>query len=72
MIETLYKQFQYWSDGGSVSLISDPHFDDADREFMGYDITEEEQINILKKRCHKTDTLICLGDCGNTEYFKQL
>lgn len=39
---------------------------------MGYDITEEEQITILKKRCHKIDTLICLGDCGNIDYFKQL
>lgn len=72
MIETLYKNFQHWSDGGSVWLISDTHFDDTDREYMGYDISEREQIEILKRRCHKNDTLICLGDVGNVEYFKEL
>lgn len=72
MIETLYKNFQHWSDGGSVWLISDTHFDDTDREYMGYDISEREQIEILKRRCHKHDTLICLGDVGNVEYFKEL
>lgn len=72
MIETLYKNFQHWSDGGSVWLISDTHFDDTDREYMGYDISEREQIEILKRRCHKHDTLICLGDVGNVEYFKKL
>ena len=72
MIKTLYKPFQYWSKRGSVYLISDTHFKDTDREFMGYDITEEEQINILKKTIHKQDTLIHLGDVGNLDYIKQL
>lgn len=72
MIETLYKNFQHWSNGGSVWLVSDTHFDDADREYMGYNVSEREQIEILKKRCHKNDTLICLGDVGNVEYFKEL
>lgn len=72
MIPTLYEPFKKWSEGGSVWLVSDTHFDDADREYMGYNISEREQIEILKKRCHKNDTLICLGDVGNVEYFKEL
>lgn len=72
MIATLYEPFKRWSEGGSVWLVSDTHFDDADREYMGYNISEREQIEILKKRCHKNDTLICLGDVGNVEYFKEL
>lgn len=53
-------------------VISDTHFDDADRDVMGYTISEEDQISILKKTCHKTDTLIHLGDVGNPEYLKQI
>lgn len=72
MIETLYAPFRKWSEKGSVYLISDTHFDDEDRPIMGYKVSEEEQIAILKKRCHKTDTLIHLGDVGNPEYLKQI
>lgn len=72
MIKTLYPCFQHWSEKGSVWIISDTHFDDCDREYMGYNISEEEQINILKKYCHKNDTLIHLGDVGNAKYLKEL
>ena len=70
MIPTLYPIFQHWSKTGSVYIISDTHFGDPDREYMGYNITEEEQIKILKKTIHKTDTLIHLGDVGDPSYFK--
>ena len=72
MIKTLYPCFQHWSEKGSVYLISDTHFDDKDREFMGYNFSENVQIGRLKERCHKNDTLIHLGDVGNPEYMKQL
>lgn len=72
MIKTLYPIFQHWSEKGSVYIISDTHFDDEDRNFMGYNISEQEQINILKNCCHKNDTLIHLGDVGNPEYLNQL
>ena len=72
MIETLYPKFREWTKTGSLYLISDPHFDDVDRYFMRYKISEQEQIEMLKKRCHKVDTLVCLGDVGNPEYFKEL
>lgn len=72
MIKSLYPIFQHWSEKGSVYIISDTHFDDIDREYMGYNITEEEQISILKQFCHKNDTLIHLGDVGNTEWLNEL
>ena len=70
MIPALYPIFQHWSKTGSVYIISDTHFGDPDREYMGYNITEEEQIKILKKTVHKQDTLIHLGDVGDPSYFK--
>ena len=72
MILTLYPIFQEWSKSGSVYVISDPHFYDHDRALMGYEISEEDQIEILKKRCHKNDTLICLGDVGDPSLFSRI
>ena len=72
MIKTLYKPFQHWSEKGSVYLVSDTHFEDDDREFMGYKISEQEQVYLLNECCHKNDTLIHLGDVGNPEYMNKL
>ena len=65
MIKTLYSIFQKWSEKGSIYVISDTHFDDIDRSYMGYNIKEEEQLEYLIKNCKKNDTLIHLGDVGN-------
>lgn len=72
MIPTLYKTFRHWSSSGSVWIVSDTHFDDPDREFMGYAISTEEHFEIIRKTCHKNDTLIHLGDVGEPSYFKSL
>lgn len=40
MIDSLYPCFRYWSEKGSVYLISDTHFKDLDRAFMGYNISK--------------------------------
>ena len=72
MIASLYPIFQHWSEKGSVYIISDTHFDDIDRLPMGYNITNEEQLNILKSKIHKNDTLIHLGDVGNPEYIARI
>lgn len=72
MIKTLYPTFRRWSDKGSVWLISDTHFDDADCKLMDKDwITPEEHLERLKD-ITKQDTVIHLGDVGNPEYIKQL
>ncbi|MBP3507937.1 MAG: hypothetical protein J6K43_16260 [Lachnospiraceae bacterium] len=34
MIPTLYEPFRHWSDGGSVYILSDLHFDDEDCKFL--------------------------------------
>jgi len=72
MIQTLYPQFQRWSERGAVLLISDTHFDDEDRNLMGYNIDEDGQIERLKRVVGKYDTLIHLGDVGNPKYLNAL
>ena len=48
MILTLYEPFHHWSEKGSVYILSDLHFDDADCKFMSPDwITPQEQIAII-------------------------
>ena len=48
MIPTLYEPFRHWSEKGSVYILSDLHFDDADCKFMSPDwITPQEQIAII-------------------------
>ena len=44
MIKTLYPCFQHWSEKGSVWIISDTHFDDCDREYMGYNILKKNRL----------------------------
>ena len=72
MIKTLYPIFRRWSEKGSVWLVSDTHFDDPDRELMGYEVSTEEHFQYIAAMCHKNDTLIHLGDVGNKEYFKKI
>lgn len=73
MIASLYEPFKKWSEKGSVWLISDPHFDDKDTKLMNPNwIEPEDYIKRLNKLIFKNDTLVCLGDCGNLERFKEL
>lgn len=73
MISGLYEPFKHWSDGGSVWLISDPHFEDSDTKLMNPNwIDVDEHIKIINNMVYKNDTLICLGDCGNLERFNDI
>lgn len=72
MIATLYDIFQKWSTKGAIYLVSDTHFDDVDRDFMGYTGTSQNQVDLINKYCHKNDTLIHLGDVGETRYMDQI
>lgn len=72
MIESLYGPFRKWSEKGSVMIISDTHFEDFDRDVMGYSISDEEQAEILRRTCHKFDVLVHLGDVGNPEFLKSV
>ena len=69
MIHTLYEPFRHWSETGSVYILSDLHFADADCKIMDPDwITPEEQIKIINNIVGKSDTFVCLGDVGNPAY----
>lgn len=73
MIEQLYTPFRHWSDGGSVFLISDTHFNDADCKLMDKDwITPEEHSAIIRKSVHRNDTIIHLGDVGDLEVWDNI
>lgn len=73
MIQTLYPIFRHWSETGSVYILSDTHFADADCKLMSPDwIDPEEQVRIINSMCHKNDTFLCLGDVGSREYAKQI
>ena len=69
MISTLYEPFRHWSEGGSVYILSDLHFDDNDCKLMDPNwITPEEQLEIINKMVFKNDTFVCLGDVGDPRY----
>lgn len=73
MIKSLYPIFQKWSVTGSIYIISDTHFEDEDCKLIDeHWLNPNMAINILKKRVHKNDTLIHLGDVGNPDYIDQL
>ena len=73
LILSLYDKFKPWSEKGSIYIISDTHFDDPQcKEIDPEWPTPEEYMAKLKEICHKTDTLIHLGDVGNPSYFKDI
>lgn len=73
MILTLYKPFRHWSEGGSVYILSDLHFDDSDCKLMdpGW-ISPEEQLAIINSVVAKGDTFVCLGDVGDPKYISMI
>ena len=71
MIKSLYKKFQSWSATGSIWIISDTHFEDKDCKLMDKDwLSPLDQISQINKYVFPSDTFICLGDCGNEEWFE--
>lgn len=73
MIKNLYNCFSHWHHGGSVYFYSDPHFGDAEiHKKRSNNISDDEQVARINKVVRKSDTLIILGDVGDTEYVKKL
>lgn len=59
--------------GGTVWVISDPHFNDA--ESQGYRRSypgDDELVKRINSKVGKNDTLIILGDVGDINYVKKL
>ena len=73
MIETLYEPFKHWSEMSGVFILSDTHFNDSDCKLMDKNwISVDEQVDRINKLVHKNDTLIILGDVGDTRYISRL
>lgn len=73
MIDSLYEPFRHWAANGSIFILSDTHFEDADCKLMDPDwITPDEQVELINSIVHKGDTFLCLGDVGNPRYIHQI
>ena len=84
MISILYDIFKKWSAKGSVYIISDLHFGDAEsfefrkannklpKNINSIKALDEYLIKTINSIVSKNDTLICLGDVGNIECVKKL
>lgn len=59
MIPTLYEPFRHWSDGGSVFILSDLHFDDGDCRLMDPDwVSPGKQLAIINSMAAKNGFVI--------------
>ena len=73
MYKGLYDSFNHWYRGGSVWFYSDPHFNDEEMKFLRKNyIGDAEQVKRINSKIGKYDTLVILGDVGDTEFVKQL
>ena len=68
-IAGLYDIFNHWHQVGTVYLYSDPHFGDKD---IPNRPTDEEQLARINSKVGKKDTIIILGDCGDTDFIRRI
>lgn len=72
-IAGLYKAFDHWHQEGTLWIISDTHFGDADiRRGFPDRPTDDELVKRINSCVGRKDTLIMLGDVGDVSYVKQL
>lgn len=69
----LYSCFDHWFKGGNIWLISDPHFNDPEMKYLRSNyIGDDEQVARINSKVGKNDTIIILGDVGDTEWVKKI
>lgn len=72
MIPQFYYMYQRWS-YNTVWITSDLHFGDEElRAGFPNRPSDEELVKRINSKIGKKDTLLCLGDCGNLDYVRQL
>ena len=72
-IAGLYKTFDHWHQEGTLWIISDTHFSDADiRRGFPDRPADNELVKRINSYVGRKDTLIMLGDVGDISYVKQL
>ena len=73
MIKHLYDKFQDWYKGGTIYFYSDPHFSDEEMKYLRKNyIGDEEQIKRINSKIGKKDTIVFLGDIGNSTKIGQI
>lgn len=73
MIDSLYPCFKHWGEKGGIFIFSDPHFGDSDMVHFAEDwLVPNEMVRNINSKVGKNDTLICLGDVGDTSYVRHL
>ena len=75
MYKWLYDCFSHWynKNGGVILFYSDPHFNEEEMKYLRKNyIGDEEQIKRINKVVGKNDTIIFLGDIGNTDWIKKV
>lgn len=75
MFKGLYDNFKHWfhEGKGQVWFYSDPHFADEEMKYLRANyIGDEEQVKRINSKIGKWDTLVILGDIGDTEFVKKL
>lgn len=74
MIKGLYDSFaERWYHGGSVWFYSDPHFGDEEMKHLRKNyISDDEQVKRINSKLGKNDTIVFLGDIGDTSFMKKI
>jgi len=71
MYKSLYDSFAHWFDRGQVYFYSDPHFSDEEMKYLRKDyIGDDEQVRRINSKIGKYDTIVILGDIGNTDWVR--
>lgn len=73
MYKGLYDCFKHWYHGGSIYIISDPHFNDPEMVYLRKNyISDIEQVKRINSKVGKNDTIIFLGDIGDLSFIQQI
>ena len=73
MIKSLYQPFRHWSDGKSIWIVSDTHFNDNDCMLMDPNwLSPEDHIYEINRHMKGASTLIHLGDVGDPKYIANI
>ena len=65
---TLHSPFRHWGEKGKIYLISDTHFEDGVEKWAD----TGRILSNIGNTVGAADTIVCLGDCGNEIYFKDI
>mgnify|MGYP002622685858 CR=1 FL=1 len=69
----LYESFEHWYYDGTIYVYSDPHFSDSDQKLMDpLWPSDEEQVKMINMNLGKNDTIIFLGDIGDTSFIQKI